>query len=48
MKKAATLILVIILSAMTAASMAGCTGSGGSTGEGKDDSTTYETQRNTG
>ena len=48
MKKAATLILVIILSAMTAASMAGCTGSGGSTGEGKDDSTTYETQQNTG
>ena len=47
MKKAAMLILVIMLAVMAAASMAGCTGSGGSTGDGKDDSTTYETQQNT-
>lgn len=46
MKKAATLIFVIMLAAMTAASMAGCTGSG-STGDGKDDSTTYGTLQNT-
>lgn len=47
MKKAATLILVFMLAAMTAALMAGCTDNGGSTGDGKDDSTTYETQQNT-
>lgn len=48
MKKAATLIVVILLAVMTVASIAGCTGSAGSTGDGKDDSTTYDIQQNTG
>ena len=48
MKKAATLIVVILLAVVTVASIAGCTGSAGSTGDGKDDSTTYDIQQNTG